>query len=272
MNGKPCSAYLFLALAVVALLILLPLTPLGCGGDDTPLVLAATNDLEGSGILLAWTDGYQSKTGTQVELVVVPDEQALDMARHGECDLILTHIPEEEKRLERSGYLETGQEIMRDDYVLVGPPADPAGIREIDKVTDALKKIAETQQIFILRIDGSGTAYMQNLLWSISGVSEAGEWLLPTEAGADESLRQASQEGAYTLCGRSSFERLAGELYLEILLEGDEALVDPYYAAAVSTLTYPDTNLAGAQEFIDYLLSPDAQSFFSLGAWETPSE
>ncbi len=245
---------------------------LGCGGGGEPITLAATNDLEGSGILQAWVDDFQSKTGMQVELVVVPDEQAFEMARHGESDLILTHISEEEKRLERSGYLETGQEIMRDDYVLVGPPADPAGIREIDKVTDALKKIAETQQTFILRIDGSGTAYRQNLLWSISGVGEAGEWLLPTEAGADESLRQASQEGAYTLCGRSSFERLAGELDLEILLEGDEALVDPYYAAAVSTLTYPDTNLAGAQEFIDYLLSPDAQSFFSLGAWEPPSE
>ncbi len=257
----------------MALLLVTPVMTLGCGGgEETPVVLAATSDLEGSGILQAWAEDFQSETGNRVELVVVPDEQALAMARHGECDLVLTHIPEEEGRLERSGFLEGGQEIMRGDYVLVGPPDDPAGVRETENILDALKRIAESGQIFILRIDGSGTGYRQYMLWSTSEVGETGEWLLPTDAGADDSLLQASQEKAYTLCDRSSWERSAGGLDLEILFEGGESLVDPYAAAMVSTLTYPDTNSAGAREFTDYLLSPQARGFFGLGAWEPPVE
>ncbi len=256
---------------VLAALLLLPVALMGCGGGE-PIIVAATNDLEGSGILQAWADDFQDRTGRQVELVIVPDEEALGMARHGECDAVITHIPEEEASLERSGYVEGGQEIMRDDYVLVGPPEDPAGSGESDSIAHALKKIADTRQTFILRIDGSGNAYRQNMLWSISGVGEAGEWLLPTEAGADESLEETSREGAYTLPDRSSFERMAGGLGLEVLCEDGESLPNPYRAAAVSAIVYPDTNLEGALEFVAYLRSPDAQRFFGLGAWEPPPE
>jgi tungstate transport system substrate-binding protein len=259
-----------LVLAAALILLLMPVVMLGCGGGST-IILAATNDLEGSGILQAWVNDFQSRSGNQVELLIVPDEEAFAMARHGECDLILTHNAEDESDLERLGYIESSQEIMRDDYVLVGPPEDHAGVRGAENIADALKRIADSGQIFILRIDGSGNAYRQNLLWSYSGVSEAGEWLLPTDAGADGSLEEASLEVAYTLPDRSSFERMAGGLDLEILFEGDESLANPYYASAVSTLTYPDTNLEGAREFIDYLLSAHAQSFFGLGTWEPPA-
>jgi tungstate transport system substrate-binding protein len=272
MNIKPrCyRLYLILAVAITGLLLLLPALLSGCGGDDTPLVFAAANDLEGSGVLQAWTEDFQSRTGRRVELVIVPDEQALDMARHGECDLMLTHVPDEEEELERPGYLEGSQEVMRGDFVILGPPADPAGIRGMESAVDAFEKIAETMQTFILRFDGSGTAIRQSLLWAVSDAGATGEWLLPTEGDAEEAIRETSREGAYTLADRSSYERLAGELDLEILLEGDEALEDIYSAAAVSTLTYPDTDLDGALEFIDYLLSEDARRFFNLGAWGPP--
>lgn len=258
------------ALITALVLFVLPMAMLGCGGGST-VILAATNDLEGSGILQAWVEDFQSRSGNQVELVIVPDEEALAMARHGECDLILTHITSEQDNLERQGFIQNGQEVMRDDFVLVGPSDDPAVVREAENISDALKRVAESGQTFILRIDGSGNAYRQNLLWSYSGVGEAGEWLLPTEAGAEESLRETSLEGAYTLPDRSSFERIAAGLDLEVLFEGDDTMANPYYAAAVSTITYPDSNLEGALEFIDYLLSPDARSFFSLGAWQDPA-
>jgi len=259
-----------LALTVALALLVMPIASLGCGGGST-VILAATNDLEGSGILQAWAEDFQVRSGYKVELVIVPDEEAFAMARHGECDLILTHNTEEQSGLEQPGYIQNSQEVMHDDFVLVGPPADPAGAREAGNISDALKRIADSGQTFILRIDGSGNAYRQNLLWTYSGVSEAGEWLLPTEAGAEESLQETSLEEAYTLPDRSSFERMAGGVNLEILYEGDESMANPYYAAAVSTLTYPDTNLEGALEFIDYLLSDNARRFFSLGAWETPA-
>lgn len=260
-------------LVTVFILLLLTLASLsGCGGDDAPLILAATNDLEGSGILQAWAEDFRARTGRQVELVVVPDEEALAMVRHGECDLILTHLPDEEANLQRSGYLEGGQEIMRGDFVLLGPPDDPAGIRGIESAAEALKKIAEAGQTFILRIDGSGTAVRQTTILSVSEAGMTGEWLLPTDAGAKEALREASREKAYTLADRSSYERLAGELDLEILSQGDETLTDIYSAAAVSIFSYPDSDLAGALKFIDYLLTPDARSFLSRGEWSLPGE
>jgi len=261
----------YFALAILALLSLAFLLP-GCGGDGTPVVLAASNDLEDSGILEAWSEGFQSSSGERLELLVVPDRQALEMARHGECDVVLTHYYEEEARLERLGYVEGMAEIMSEDYVLVGPPQDPAGVNEAENITDALKRIAETGQTFILRIDGSGTAIRSSALWSASGASVVGEWILPTEAGAEEVLRETSLEGAYTLSGRSVYERLESEVDLEVLFEDEEALADLYRTAAVSTVVFPDTNLDGAREFIAYLLSPEAREFLRLGVWELPAE
>jgi len=270
MKRRTDRAHEAIALVLAAALLLLPVMPLGCGGDDTPVILAATVDLEGSGILQEWIEGFESSSGRSVELLVVPDEQAFAMARHGECDLILTHIPEEGVLLERSGYIEGGAAVMIGDFVVTGPPEDPAAIRGMEITADAFAKIANSDQLFILRIDGSGTAYKQLQIWSISGVGETGEWLLPTDEGLEGALRQASQEGAYTLSDRTTYERLAGELDLEILVQGDVTLIDYYDVAAVSVLPYPDTNLEGAQEFIAYLLSDDARSALGLGAWQPP--
>ncbi len=261
----------YFALALLAFLLLTVLSP-GCGQESDSLILAASNDLEGSGILEAWAGDFQSMSGIRVELVAVADKVALDMVRHGECDVALTHYYEEEARLERLGYVEGTAEIMREDYVLVGPPQDPAGVREAEDIADALRRIADTGQAFVLRIDGSATAIKSSTLWGISGVSETGEWLLPTEAGAEKALRETSLEGAYTLSGRSVFERLESEVGLEVLFEDEEALTDLYRAATVSTLVYPDTNLDGAQELLAYLLSEDARAFLEMGSWEPPAE
>ncbi len=260
----------YLAAAALAALLLLPTLFLGCGGGGTPLVFAASNDLEGSGILRAWSEDFQSRTGRPVELAVVPDEEAFAMARRGECDLTLTAYSGEVQDLERYGYLEGGQRVMSGDYVLLGPPDDPAGIKGVDGAVEAFTKIAETVQTFILRFDGSGTANRQNLMWSTSGAGTTGRWLLPTEADAEDALREASREGAYTLADRSTYERLAGELELEVLVQDDETLAVTYYAAAVSDLTYPDTDLEGALELVDYLASEDARAFLDLGAWSPP--
>jgi tungstate transport system substrate-binding protein len=267
MAGRHRRFDLIAAVAVAAALLVLPVLTSGCGGDDTPLVFAAANDLEGSGILQAWVEDFQARTGRRMELMVVPDEQAFAMARHGECDVILTHIYEDMEELVRLGFLEDPQDVMVGDYVVLGPPADPAGIRGMESAIDAFGKIAQTGQTFILRFDGSGTADRESTLWSVSKAGVTGDWLLPTDADTEESLREASHEIAYTLADRSTYDRLAGELDLEILVQGGSELTDPYSAAVVSALTYPDADQEGALEFIDYLLSEDGQSFLGMGAW-----
>lgn len=261
-------------LALPTLLAAVLLAPWGCGGGSggkLPLVLAATSDLEESGILREWVREFQSKSGLKVELSAVTDQEALSMARHGECDLVITHFPEQEERLEKSNYVEGRREIMHDDYVIVGPSSDPAGVGGAGKATDALRKVAEAKAPFLLRADGSGTSYREAALWEMSGVADYGDWLLKSEAGMGDALRQASQLGAYAISDRSNFQNLSGELNLRILLEGGEGLSNTYQVMEVSGLAYPDTDIQGGQKFIDYLLSGDARRFFKLGAWEPPS-
>jgi tungstate transport system substrate-binding protein len=243
---------------------------MGCGGSGEPLVVAVTFDLEGSGLPEAWADDFQSRTGREVELVYYSDLGILEMAQHGECDVLITHIPSEEEGLVRSGYAESRQEVMRDDFILVGPPGDPAGVRGEEKMADAFRKIGEAQAPFIFREDGSGTAEAHSYLGGASGLSEVGNWFVKTREGMEQALRLASQEGAYTMTDRSTYERLAGELDLEILVEGDEDWPNPYSAMWVSALVYPDTDVEGAQKFIEYLLSSSSQRFLSLGAWVPP--
>ncbi len=244
----------------------------GCGGEERPpLLLAATADLEGSGVLEAWARDFQRESGRRVEVATNSDDRVCDMARHGECDLILTHVPSDEESLERAGYVTDRQEIMRGEYLLAGPAGDPAGAREAEDIASALKRIAEAKEPFVLRVDGSGAAIKAAGLWSLAGVEERGDWLIECLEGAEDALRLAASRGAYTLTGRDTYERLAGELGLEMVLEGGEALEDAFHAMVVSSLVYPDTDVGGALEFISYLLSEAGQGRLEAGPWRPPA-
>lgn len=272
MRRKPVTFIEAWTIMAILFLLAVPALP-GCGGKrGSPLVLAATRDLEGSGILEAWVEDFQKGSGRTVELVVAPDREVTEMAEHGECDLLLTHLPDEEVgRLERYGYVEGKREVMRDTYLLVGPPDDPAGVRESENIADALKRIADSRRLFLVRVDGSGTAVKMERLWAMTGVSDFLGWIRSEQGTMEEVLRSASREGAYTLCDSSTFRRFAGETELEVLFEGGEELVNSYQVMVVSTLPYPDTDTDGASRFIDYLFSEQARSRLALGAWE-PAE
>ncbi|MDY6795710.1 MAG: hypothetical protein SWK76_10605 [Actinomycetota bacterium] len=240
----------------------------GGGGSAPPLVLAASSVLEETGILEAWVEDYHVRSGRDVETVMAPDIEVMAMAEHGECDLLITHYPNWELSLESSGYVEGRQEFMHDDYVLVGPPDDPAGVAGAPSAPEAFARIADSGQPFVQRVDGSGTAGKEEELWGAAGEIEYGDWLLLSEAGMTEALRQAEWEGAYTLSDRSTFQQHSEGLSLRILFEGGDILENPYHVMVVSGLAYPDTDLEGAQDLIEYLMSDAAREFFSLGAWE----
>lgn len=255
-----------------ALISLLLLLQWGCGESEkkAPLVLAATSDLEETGILQEWVRDFGSRHGIEVELKTAMDEEVLGMAEHGECDLLITHLPTREQQLEQMNYVINRCELMRDDYVIVGPPRDPARVKEAQTPTDAMKSIAQARAPYVLRAGYTGTALKELELWRRSGVEDFGDWLLKSGEGAGEVLRQASRRGAYTLTDRSTYESMAGELDLEVLLQEGEDMGNVYHVMGVSGLAYPDTNLEDAAKMIDYLTSEDAQRFFYLGAWEPP--
>lgn len=255
----------------IVLLLAGALIAAGCGGEGSPpLKVAASKTLEETGILAAWVEDFEKRGDIRLEVAAVPSRHALEMARYGECDLLITDIPREEENLVGSGYVDARREIMRDDYVLVGPAADPAGAGQAETIIDAVKRIAESGQPFVLRDDGSGAAYTAQLIWSISGVEDYEGWLVLTDSGAREALREASLEDAYTLVDRSTWQQNSDELSMGILFEGDDMLINPYHVMVVSALVYPDTDLEAAKRFEDYLLSAEAARLFDLGAWTSP--
>ncbi len=258
-------------LAAMAALLLAMVLTTGCEGTERPpLVLAATRDLEGFGILEAWTGEFAKRSGRRVELVTASDLEVLDMGRHGECDLLITHLDWEEERLERNGFVDMRTEVMRDDFLLVGPPGDPAGAGQAGDVYEALKRIAAGGHVLVARSDGSGVAAALDIMRRRASLSDFPGWKTSAKGGMEGALRQASQEGGYTLCDGSTYRRLAGEVRLEVLLQGGENLVNSYRVMVVTTLAYPDTDREGAEEFVRYLLSGEARRHFGLGDWRPP--
>lgn len=257
---------------VLASLLLLSMTALaGCGEDGgRSLVLVATSDLAGFGVLEAWVEDFQARSGLRVELITVPDADGLEMAVHGECDLLLLHVPEEEERLERNGYLEFRLEVMRDFYLLVGPPDDPAGVREAGSLEEAVKKVAASGRAFLARADRSGTAAKVFFLLGGLGTGQASGGVKVVEGGMEEVLARASREGAYTLADSSTFLRLAPDLEMEALYGIHGEIPNPYHVMAVGSLVYPDTDVEGARRFADYLLTGEGRKYMENGDWTPP--
>jgi len=245
----------------------------GCGGKGGgTLVFAATRDLDGFGVLEEWVEDFERRSACDVELVTAVDRDLVAMARHGECDVVLSHLSEETGMLERYGYVEDRQEVMRDTYLLVGPADDPARAGEAGSFPEAFTRIAEAKRPFVMRVDGSGAALVADSLWEATGVEDFAGWMRTEKGSMRETLQRASREGAYTFCDRSTYESMREELMLEVVYEGGEPLVNSYFVMMVSTLPYPDTNAAGAREFIGYLLSEKARERLVLGSWAVPPE
>jgi tungstate transport system substrate-binding protein len=244
----------------------------GSGSGSRSFIVAASSDLQPSGILDAWMKDFRKESNAEVQLQTASDQDVFNMALHGECDAIITHVPSQEESMQKANYLQGGQEIMHDDYLLVGPPADPAGVKGSQNAVDALKKIGNNKATFIVRSDGSGISFAESDLWAATGIQDFGDWMIENNAGMEDTLRLASERGAYTLCDRSTYENVAGDLNLEVAFEDRKALENTYSAHEVGQMVYPDTNLQDGQKLLDYMASSKAQSHFNLGSWEAPSQ
>lgn len=257
--------------AVVAACILL-FIPVGCGGGTKgpSVILAAERSLADCGILQAWETDFEKRSGVDLEIVAVPSMQAVQMARHGECDAVLVDVPREEEYMVRNGFLEERREVMRDRFLLVGPPHDPAGVRGMQDVREALEKVAESGGTVVVRDDGSGASVALQMLITTSAAEE-GDWLVWSEGDAYAAMEETRRVDGYTLVDESSFLLFGGNFSLEVMVMGDPELVNPYHFLRVSGRVYPDTNLEGAGRLEEYLLSGNARAFFSMGAWEEPS-
>lgn len=232
-----------------------------CAADLPPrrerLVLASTTSTEDSGLFDVLIPAFEAEhPGLDIVVVAVGTGEALELGRRGDADLLLTHHPPAESAFVAEGHGTERREVMYNDFVIVGPPADPAGVRGLPDAGEALRQIARSKSPFVSRGDQSGTHLKELALWEAVATTPSGSWYLEAGQGMGEVLRIASERGGYTLADRSTYLFLRDRLSLEILVEGDERLRNPYAVIPVTG----NRNVEGARRFIEWITGPEGQA------------
>ena len=254
----------------VALVFLLSLT--ACGGTEPAaeksLILATTTSTQDSGLLDELLPAFTADTGWQVKPVAVGSGQAIELGRRGEADVLLVHSPSAEEEFVAEGTAGERRLVMHNDFVLVGPAADPAGIRDVP-AAEAMTKIAAAGVGFVSRGDESGTHAREKQLWEQNGIVPSGQWYRSTGQGMGATLTVASETSSYTLTDRATFLSQQDNLTLEVLNEGDKALLNIYHVIEMTTKAGDRVQPDGAKAFADWMVGEQAQKMIGeFGAEE----
>jgi tungstate transport system substrate-binding protein len=227
------------------------------------IILATTTSTRDSGLLDDLLPRFEAETGYKVKMVAVGSGQALTMGQEGNADVLLVHSPTAELDFMSKGFGKDRFLVMHNDFVIVGPTADPAKIKGTAKAPDAFKKIFDQKAVFVSRADKSGTNSAELAIWKKVGVSPAktDAWYLQTGQGMGDTLRIASEKGGYTLTDRATYLALKSTLNLDILVEGDISLLNIYHVITVNPDKWPKVNSEGANVFAQWLLKPETQQF-----------
>lgn len=250
-------------------LLIALLAPTACGDDDDnggasdsrdrPLILATTTSTQDSGLLDVLVPAFENETDRQVKTVAVGSGEAIELASRGEADVLLVHSPDDEEEFMASGKGGTRRIVMHNDFVIVGPPDDPAGIRGMSS-TAALERIAQNEEApFVSRGDDSGTHALELKLLDEGGVTPAGSWYQETGQGMGATLRIADQKRGYTVADRGTYLSTGDSTDLDVLVEGEPRLLNVYHVIDVDPGAGPRVNAAGGRAFADWIVSPAAQ-------------
>ncbi|HXF51242.1 MAG TPA: substrate-binding domain-containing protein [Dehalococcoidia bacterium] len=230
----------------------------GDGGRD--VILATTTSTVDSGLLDALVPVFERQTGYHLKYVGVGSGAALAMAERGDADAVLSHAPDAERELVDKGVVVNRRLVMHNDFVLVGPSDDPAGVRNAGSATAALLAIARSGSTFISRGDNSGTHQLELRLWERAGFDPTSDAAyVESGQGMGQTLQLASARRAYTLTDRGTFLALRDTLDLQPLLEGDPALLNVYHVMQVNPDRFPGVNAEGARAWVEFLVSDEAQ-------------
>lgn len=233
------------------------------------LILATTTSTQDSGLLDVMIPDFEQRTGYTVQTVAVGSGEAMKMGQQCNADVLLVHSPAAEQDFMNNNYGSDRLLVMHNDFVIVGPPSDPAGIKGLKTAVEAFTKIADTQSPFITRGDESGTNAKELTIWKSANTTPAGDWYIDSGQGMGATLQIASEKAAYTLSDRATFLANKASLQLEILVEGDAPLLNIYHVIVVNPANCPTVNNTGAIAFADYVVSPEAQSLIgSFGVEE----
>ena len=231
--------------------------------DDKPagmvLKMATTTSTENSGLLTELLPTFEKVSGYSVQVIAVGTGKALKMGEDGDVDVVLVHAPAAEKEFVEKGFGDKRYPVMYNDFIVLGPDADPAGVRDTKTAPESLAKIAEKKAIFISRGDDSGTDKKEKALWKTANIKPEGEWYREAGQGMGKVIQMAGELEGYTLADRGTWLASTDKSPLKIVHEGDKDLFNQYGVIAVSQKRYPDINHTGAQAFIDWIVSPAGQ-------------
>lgn len=246
-------------LAVAALMASLPL-PACAAPAQKNLILATTTSTQDSGLLDILNPLFEKKTGYFVKTISVGSGQAMAMGQKGEADVLLVHSPEAEKKFMADGFGVDRLLVMHNDFIVLGPSADQAGIKDAKTSPEAFKKIAAAGALFLSRGDNSGTHAKEKGVWRAAGINPAGQkWYQETGLGMGLTLNVANEKNGYLLADRGTYLATRKNLSLAILKEGDPILLNIYHVIGVNPVKWPKVNTAGAKAFSDFMVSPEVQ-------------
>lgn len=228
--------------------------------EISKLVLATTTSTEDSGLLDYLLPTYESEYGLEVNVIAIGTGQALKLGEDGNADVLLVHARAREDEFMNAGHGVRREDVMYNDFVIIGPQSDPAGILGVESASVAFARIAEVQTKFISRGDDSGTHTKEKAIWQAAGNEPSGEWYISAGQGMGAVLTMSDEQQAYTLSDRATYlARKAEGLELVVFVEGDPILFNPYGVIAVN----PEKNQAIhrdlAEQFIDWLVSVPTQ-------------
>ena len=237
------------------------------------ITVASTTSTEQSGLFKHLLPIFEQKTGIEIRVVALGTGQVLDLARRGDTDVVFVHAKSAEEQFLREGHGVQRFPVMYNDFVIVGPKADPAGIAGGTDTLDALRKIKSAGAAFVSRGDRSGTHIAEVNLWTMAGVDiaeEKGPWYRETGQGMGPALNTASSMNAYLLADRATWLAFKNRGDLAILVAGDQRLVNQYGVILVNPERHTHVKRAEGQAFIDWLVSPEGQA--AIAAYEIAGE
>jgi len=255
--------------------LLLGFVPVAHAADAPPqtITLASTTSVDNSGLLQAILPGFTKATNISVKVLAQGTGQALDTARRGDADLVLVHDPEAEAKFIGEGHGINRRQIAWNDFIVVGPKADPARIAGGHDAVSALKAIAAAKASFVSRGDRSGTNALELRLWKAADIdpkAAGGAWYKDIGGGMGQALNTAAAMPAYTLSDRGTWLSFKNKGPLVIAIEGDARLINRYDVIELNPEKHGDRNLAAAKVFADWLVSPAGQ--MAIAGYEVGGE
>ena len=227
------------------------------------LRLSTTTSTDNSGLLPYLLPAFEAKTGTKVTVIAVGTGKALELAKNGDVDVTLVHARPSEDKFVAAGDGVNRRDVMYNDFIIVGPAADPAGVKGSRDVQSSLKKIVDSKAKFISRGDNSGTEQMEKQYWKQLGSQPQGASYISAGLGMGEVLNMAAELNAYTLTDRATYSAYKAKTGLVIAVEGDPKMFNPYGIIAVNPAKHPGVNYKGAMQLVDWITSDDGQKLIA---------